>query len=171
MMIMIADRPVGPGHPCFIIAEAGVNHNGDIQLAKQLIDKAKGAGADAIKFQTFKASSLVTQDADKADYQKDKTGAGSQYDMLKRLELSEDDFRELKAHTDAQGIIFMSTPFDIASSDMLAPLEMPAIKIASGEITNFPLLKHIAMKGKPVILSTGMAVMEEIREAIQKRSI
>ncbi len=165
-MIKIGSRQIGLDEPCFIIAEAGVNHNGDIELAKKLIDAAKEAGADAVKFQTFKAGSIVARDAEKAEYQIAATGNSSQYEMIQKLELCLDDFRDLKAHAEARGIMFLSTPFDMASSDLLESLDIPAYKMASGEITNIPLLRHVARKGRPVILSTGMAFMDEIKEAI-----
>ena len=166
-MIRIADRLVGEGKPCFIIAEAGVNHNGDIKLARKLIDVAVRASADAIKFQTFKAEELVTEAAEKAAYQKETTGSKeSQFEMLKKLELSEKDFRQLFNYAQKKGIIPLSTPFDKWSVDFLDELGVPAFKIGSGEITNLPLLQHIAGKRKPVILSTGMSTLEDVTEAI-----
>ena len=150
----------------FIIAEAGVNHNGDIKLAKKLINVAKDAGADAVKFQTFKAKDVVTQNAEKAEYQKETTGEGSQYEMIKKLELTEEDFMELADYAKEKDILFLSSPFDKKSVDLLDEITVPAYKIASGEITNFPLLKHIAKKGKPIILSTGMATLGEVEEAL-----
>lgn len=165
--IKVAERWVGKGEPCFIIAEAGVNHNGKLALAKKLIDVAKNAGADAVKFQTFHAEDLVTESAEKAGYQKVTTGkAESQFEMLKKLELSESDFKELFVHAQKKGVIFLSTPFDEVSADFVAELGVPAMKIPSGEITNFPLLRHIARKRKPIILSTGMSIIEEIGEAL-----
>lgn len=151
-----------------IIAEAGVNHNGDMNLAKQLIDAAANAGADFVKFQTFKAGSLVSKSAKKAVYQKENTGDGddSQYTMLKKLELNEAMHNELIEYCKLQKINFLSTGFDEESIDMLDKLGMPFYKIPSGEITNKPYLQHIAKKGKPVILSTGMADLNEIRDAL-----
>jgi len=152
---------------CFIIAEAGVNHNGDIQLAKQLVQAAARAGADAVKFQTFQAAHLVTADAPQAAYQARNTGVSeSQFDMLKRLELPLEDFAELNRVCQAEGIMFMSTAFDEDSSDFLAALDMPIFKIPSGELTNLPLLRHIARHGRPMIVSTGMGTIEEIKEAV-----
>ncbi len=166
--IKIADRVVGEGEPCFIIAEAGVNHNSDINLAKKLIEVAKDAGADAVKFQTFTAENMVTRKADKAEYQKSTTGAEeSQYEMLKKLELSEEDFKDLFAYAADKGITFLSSPFDKGSVDLLETLGVTAFKIASGEITNFPLLSYIARKKKPLILSTGMCTIDEIEEALE----
>jgi N,N'-diacetyllegionaminate synthase len=166
--IRIAGRAVGEHSPCFIIAEAGVNHNGDINLAKKLIHVAKDAGADAVKFQSFIAENVVTRKAPKAKYQKKTTGsAESQYDMIKKLELSAGNFEELALYAQKNGMIFLSTPFDNDSVDLLDGLRVPAFKIASGEITNFPLIRYIAKKGKPVILSTGMSTLGEIEEALE----
>ncbi len=158
---------VGDGEPCFIIAEAGVNHNGDLTAARLLIDAASDAGADAVKFQTFRAENLVTQDAQKAEYQKkdDSTGA-TQLGMLKKLELSANDFRKLSTHAKKRGIIFLSTAFDDESIELLIRLDIPAFKIPSGEITNLPALEKIALAKKPVILSTGMSDMAEVGEAV-----
>lgn len=155
------------GRGTYIIAEAGVNHNGSVEIAKRLIDAAKTCGADAVKFQTFKAEKLVTRSAEKAEYQKRAGGAGdSQFEMLKRLELVEDDFRLLLHHCTQVGIEFLSSPFDEESADMLDSLGMATFKIPSGEITNHPFLEHVARKGKPVILSTGMSTLGEVEEAV-----
>lgn len=152
---------------CFIIAEAGVNHNGSIDTAKRLIDIAVDAGSDAVKFQTFKAVKVVTDTASKAKYQIENTGTDeSQYEMLKQLELSTDTFRELAAYCMSKNIIFMSTPFDEESADMLDNFGMSIFKIPSGEITNKPLIQHIARKKKPIILSTGMSYLGEVEKAI-----
>jgi len=165
--VRIGDRFVGDGEPCFIIAEAGVNHNGDIELAKKLIDVAKEAGADAVKFQTFKAENVVIKHTPKADYQVENTKSNeSQYDMLKKLELSEDEFRELYRYAKNKGIMFLSTPFDFESVDFLEELGVPAFKISSTDLTNLPFLEYIAEKGKPIILSTGMGTLGEIEEAV-----
>ena len=166
--IKIGNRLIGDGRTCFIIAEAGVNHNGDIKLAKKLIDIARDAGADAVKFQSFKAENVVTKTAQKARYQKQTTGpAESQYEMIKKLELTDADFEKLALYARKRDIMFLSTPFDKESVELLDKLGVPAFKVASGEITNFPLLRYIAKKGKPVILSTGMSTLEEIDEALQ----
>jgi N,N'-diacetyllegionaminate synthase len=166
--VTIAGRLIGKGQPCFVIAEAGVNHNGDINMAKKLIDAVKEAGATAVKFQTFKAEHVVTREAGKAAYQIETTGnEESQFEMIKKLELSESDFRELFHYAHEKGIVFLSSPFDKDSVDLLDELGMPAFKIGSGEITNFPLLEYIARKGKPIILSTGMATLREVEEALQ----
>ena len=150
----------------FIIAEAGVNHNGRLDLAYQLIDVAKDAGADAVKFQTFKAENVVSKLADKAEYQKKTTGPNeSQFEMIKKLEISFDDFIKLKKYCDKKEIIFLSTPFDHHSIDFLYDL-IDIYKIPSGEIINHPYLKHIAAKNKPIIMSTGMANLGEVEEAI-----
>ena len=151
----------------FIIAEAGVNHNGSLEIAKRLVDSAKLCGADAVKFQTFRTESLVTRGAAKAQYQKlTSSGGDSQFEMLKKLELSADNFRVLFDHCNKVGIEFLSSPFDEESADLLDSLGMATFKIPSGEITNHPLLKHIAQMGKPVILSTGMSTLGEVEEAV-----
>lgn len=153
--------------PVFIIAEAGVNHNGDLIKAKKLIDAAVAAGADAVKFQTFKGDRLVTANAPKAIYQKETTGSGeSQYEMLKRLELDYDQHLELIEYCKTRKIIFLSTPFDFESADWLEKLNIPAYKISSGDITNLPFLEYIAAKNRPIILSTGMASLGEVEEAV-----
>lgn len=150
----------------FIIAEAGVNHNGDINLAKKLIDAAVEAGVDAVKFQTWKTELLVTKDAIQADYQTENTGIKeSQFDMLKRLELSYDEFRELKKYCDDKNIMFISTPDEFESANFLCELQ-DIFKIGSGEITNLPYLRHIGKLGKKVILSTGMTDIGEIEDAL-----
>lgn len=151
-----------------IIAEAGVNHNGNIELAKKLIEAAANAGADFVKFQTFKAGSLVSKAAKKAEYQEKNIGDGddSQYAMLKKLELSETMHYELIAHCKKYGVQFLSTGFDNESINFLGSIGIPFFKIPSGEITNKPYLKHIAEKGKPVVMSTGMADIAEIKAAL-----
>jgi N,N'-diacetyllegionaminate synthase len=152
-----------------IIAEAGVNHNGSIDLAKQLIDAAKQAGADYVKFQTFKAENLVTKTSKKADYQKKNTNQSDdrQLSMLKKLELKDDEHHELIAYSKLKGIGFLSTPFDMGSIDLVHKLGIDLFKVASGEITNLPFLRKIASFNKPVILSTGMCNMGDIEAAIQ----
>ena len=166
--IEIEGRKIGYGEPCFVIAEAGVNHNGDVELAKRLIEAAVSANADAVKFQTFKAEEVVTAGAPKAAYQMETTGAdGSQLDMLKSMELSFNDFRELHSYCKQRGILFISTPFDEKSVDFLYELGSPVYKIGSGELTNWPFLKYIGRKGKPIILSTGMSYLSEVDEAVR----
>ena len=151
-----------------IIAEAGVNHNGDISLAKQLIDVAAAAGADLVKFQTFNAGRLVTRTAKKANYQKQTTdSAESQHEMLSRLELTEAMHLELIAHCKMQNIGFLSTGFDIESIDLLSNLGQECFKVPSGEITNLPYLRHIGQLEKKIILSTGMSTMGDIESAIE----
>ena len=151
----------------FIIAEAGVNHNGDLELAKKLIDTAVVAGADAVKFQTFKADRIVTRHALKADYQQRTSSESgeSQYKMLKRLEFDEVQFRLLQSHCRKQGIEFLSSPFDRESIDTLVSMGLEIFKIPSGEITNLPYLRKIGGLRKKVILSTGMSDLAEIQEA------
>jgi N-acetylneuraminate synthase len=166
--VRIHNRLVGPGYPCFVIAEAGVNHNGAIAVARQLVDVAASAGADAVKFQTFVADRLATPAAQKASYQSATTGdSETQLEMLRRLELSKEAHYELSEMCAARGILFLSTPFDEESADFLESLGVTAFKIPSGELTNLPFLEHIGRKGKPVILSTGMATLEEVRDALQ----
>jgi len=151
----------------FIIAEAGVNHNGEFLIAKKLIDAAVNSGADAVKFQTFRADRLVTATASKAEYQIVNTGTNeSQFEMLEKLELSPEMHRDLFSYCQKKNIVFMSTPFDEASVDLLDSLGMQIFKVSSGEITNKPLLQHIASKNKQIILSTGMSFLEEVEKAI-----
>jgi N,N'-diacetyllegionaminate synthase len=151
----------------FIIAEAGVNHNGSIKLAKQLIDLAVESGADAVKFQTFKAEKLVSKNTEKAEYQKKTTDASeSQFEMIKKLELDADAHKELMAYCEAKNIIFFSTPFDHDSINLLRDLGLQTFKIPSGEITNLPYLRHIGSLKKQVILSTGMSTLQEVSDAL-----
>jgi len=166
--ISIGSQQVGPGMPVFIIAEAGVNHNGDPELAKRLVDAAAEAGADAVKFQTYKTENVVSKTAPKAKYQEKTTDATeSQYDMLKKLELAVQDFVELKDYCIRRNILFMSTPHDQESIDTLNELGVKVFKVGSGDITNIPYLKHMACKGKPIILSTGMSYLSEVDEAVR----
>ena len=163
----MAGRRVGDGEPCFVIAEAGVNHNGSPGMARKLVDAAADAGADVVKFQTFRADALVTAGAPMADYQK--SGAepsDSQYEMLKRLELPPAAYHDLRDYCVERGVIFMSTPFDEDSADFLEELGVPAFKVPSGEITNLALLGHIAQKGIPMFVSTGMSWLEEVGTAL-----
>lgn len=150
-----------------IIAEAGVNHNGSIELAKKLIDVAVAAGSDFVKFQTFKAETLVTQTADKAEYQKEITKTGeSQFVMIKKLELDRKTHEELIDYCKIKDIQFLSTAFDHDSIDLLDELNIPLLKIPSGEITNLPYLRHIGKMGKPIIMSTGMSTLDEVHNAL-----
>lgn len=166
--IYIEKRKIGSGHPCFIIAEAGVNHNGSLDLARQLIDVAVDAGCDAVKFQTFITEKVCSPDAPKATYQKETTESDeSQIDMIRKLELSFEAFRELRDYCIDKGILFLSTPFDYESADFLNELPVPAFKVPSGEITNIYFLEHLARKNKPLIISTGMATMDEVALAVE----
>ena len=150
-----------------IIAEAGVNHNGSISTAKKLVEEASNAGANFIKFQTFKTEELLTKNAPKASYQvKNTLKNESQYEMIKRLELDYEDHKELIKHCKKNNIEFLSTAFDLDSIDMLNQFNIPFFKIPSGEITNFPYLKHIGKIRKPVVMSTGMASLDEIQDAL-----
>jgi N,N'-diacetyllegionaminate synthase len=150
-----------------IIAEAGVNHNGSIELAKKLIDVAAEAGADFVKFQTFKAETLVTQTADKAEYQKEITNTDeTQFEMIKKLELDRNAHETLIEYCKQKDIQFLSTAFDHGSIELLAKLDIPFYKIPSGEITNLPYLRHIGRMSKPIIMSTGMSSLEEVRDAL-----
>jgi N,N'-diacetyllegionaminate synthase len=151
----------------FIIAEAGVNHNGSIDLALRLVDAAKASGADAVKFQTFRAQRLASRAAHKAAYQERTTAnTESQFQMLQRLELDVTAHRRLMDYCQQIGILFLSSPFDMESADLLAEMDLPLFKVPSGEITNWPFLKHIARKGKPMIVSTGMSTLGEVEEAV-----
>lgn len=153
----------------FIIAEAGVNHNGSVALAKEMIEKGAGAGVDAVKFQSFKADKLVTKSAEKAEYQTTNTGneKESQYEMIKKLELDYEKHQELMDYAEEQGVMFLSSAFDLDSIDLLNELGLELFKIPSGEITNKPYLRKIAQTGKEVILSTGMASISEIESALE----
>lgn len=152
--------------PVFVIAEAGVNHNGDAAMALQLVETASRCGADAVKFQTFSAEKLVRRGAAKAEYQRRETGEGDQFSLLKALEMSPELHEQLIARCAELGIEFMSTPFDEDAADFLLGLGMERIKVPSGEITNLPFLEFLAVKDKPLIVSTGMATLEEIKTAI-----
>ena len=154
--------------PPIVIAEAGVNHNGSVELAHRLVDAAAEAGADFVKFQTFRADTLATRTAPKAAYQQRSTGSEqSQFEMLRALELSHDDFRALAAHCAQRSIGFLSTPFDSEAARFLAELPMHWFKVSSGDLTNTPLLRDIAAHGRPVILSTGMADLGEVEQAVR----
>lgn len=153
------------GH-CFVIAEAGVNHNGELALALKLADAAKAAGADAVKFQTFRAEDVVTRNAATADYQRTNTGASSQFDMIKALELDEAAHAQVADYCACIGIEFFSTPFSELAVDLLVRLGVRRLKIPSGEITNKPLLQHIAATGLPMLMSSGMATLAEVQQAV-----
>ncbi len=152
---------------CFIIAEAGVNHNGSLETALQLVDTAAYAGADAVKFQTFRADDIVVPGTEKASYQKANTDSGDQHAMIRALELSEADHEAIAARCAERGIEFMSTPFDTWAVELLLRLGMRRIKIASGELTNRPFLEVLARTGRPLILSTGMATLDETARAVE----
>lgn len=167
-MIEIGPKRIGEGEPVFIIAEAGVNHNGSLEAAKALVKEAKASGADCVKFQTFKAERVATAGAPKARYQLGTTDRDeSQLDMLKKLELAYEDHLELKSYADSLGIVFMSTPYGFEDIDLLESIGVPAYKVASGQIIELPFLKKIARTGKPIILSTGMATLAEVDEAVR----
>ncbi len=163
---MIKNKTIGSGHPCFIIAEAGINHNGKLDLAKKLVDVAVAANADAVKFQTFIAEGVVTRNAEIADYARNNIGKNiKQIDMLKGSQLSFDDFRGLKKYCDEKNIIFLSSPHSFDAIDFLEDL-VPAYKFGSGDLTNIPALHYAAKKNKPLILGTGMATLEEVKRAL-----
>lgn len=153
----------------FIIAEAGVNHNGDLNLAYKMVDKAKEAGVDCIKFQTFKTEKIISKNTEMADYQKENTNNNeSQYEMVKKLELSYEDFRKIKNYCEQKEIIFLSTPDEKESLDFLVDdLKVSTIKVGSGEVTNYLYLKEIAKKNKEIILSTGMSTLGEVERALE----
>jgi N-acetylneuraminate synthase/N,N'-diacetyllegionaminate synthase len=165
--INISGRKIGAGHPCFIVAEAGVNHNGSLDLAIKLVDAAVESGADAVKFQTFHTENLVTNSAPKAKYQIRNTDSGeSQFEMIKRLELNDEEFQKISHHCTTKGIIFLSTPFEEGSADFLEKIDIPAYKMASGELTNLPFQAYVARKGKPMIVSTGMGILKEVDNVV-----
>tara|TARA_Y100000816_G_C26107026_1_gene588622 strand:+ start:3184 stop:4242 length:1059 start_codon:yes stop_codon:yes gene_type:complete len=169
MEIKIRDKFIGGNHPLFFIAEAGVNHNGSIDMGKQLIDIAVEAGADAVKFQTFKTENIIIKKAPKSTYHIETTGDDndqSWFDLLKTQEISKNMHVELIDYCNNKGIIFLSTPYDEESADLLEELDVPAFKIASTDTSNLPLLKYIAKKGYPMILSSAMATMDEVELAV-----
>ncbi len=164
----VVEKTIGEGEAVFVIAEAGVNHNGDAGLAEKLVDAAAEAGADAVKFQTFNVSSLVSGSAEMAGYQKKnmgERGEGTQAAMLERLRLADDALPGLKARAEARGLVFLSSPFDIESARVLAGLGVGALKIGSGELTNLPFLRELAGLGVPMLVSTGMGNLDEVEDA------
>ena len=166
-MIKVGKKTIGDNQPTFIIAEAGVNHGGDISVAKKLIDCAADAGADAVKFQAFRAEDLILDTVEKAPYQKKTTDATeSQFDMLKKLEVSNEHNLELKRYCGEKDIIFLTTPFDEYSLDHIDELHLPAYKIASTDTTNLPFIRKVAQKNKPIFLSTGMSYLSEVEMAL-----
>lgn len=167
--INVAGKVISNADPVFIIAEAGVNHNGNIDLAFKLIDIATEVNVDAVKFQAFKTENLILQNVSKAPYQQKTTGVKeSQFEMLKKLEITLEQNMKLMEHCKKSGIIFLTTPFDEGSLDELDPLNLPAYKIASTDLTNLPFLKKIAQKGKPIFLSTGMSYLTEVELALNE---
>ena len=154
-------------HQTFIIAEIGVNHNGQVELAKKMIKSASLCGVDAVKFQTFNSEDLVTENAKTATYQENNTNEDSQFSMLKKLELSYDDFKEIKEFALKNNVMFISSPFDLKSVDLLEKLDVPLYKLGSGELTNFELIDKVQKTDKPIILSTGMATLDEIKETYE----
>ena len=154
--IRLSDGTAIGGDRVYVIAEAGVNHNGSIARAVEMVEMAARAGADAVKFQTFSAERLVTGSAPKAAYQQEHTGGGSQQDMLRALELSHADHETLMAACRDNQVTFLSTPFEEQSADLLDGFDVAAFKLPSGELTNIPFLRHVAAKGRPMIISTGM---------------
>lgn len=161
MKIKIGNKWIGEKCPCFIIAEAGINHNGDIKKAKMLIDKAAECGADAVKFQTHLPEKEMLKDSFTAKYV-----GSSLFDLLKKVELSKQNHIQLKKYAEKKGILFLSTPFSREAADLLEETGVNAYKVGSGEMTNLPLLEHIAQKRKPMIISTGMCTFKEVRETV-----
>lgn len=165
--VLIQDHPVGPGHPCLIIAEAGLNHDGDVERGRKLIDLAREAGADIVKFQAFRTDLLVTSASTRVEYRLEASAPeADRADMLRSLELTEEEYAELKRHCDDVGITFMCTPYDRPSVDMLERLDVAAYKVASTDTTNIPFLRYLASKGRPVILSSGMTTLDELDSAV-----
>ena len=162
----IAGRALGAGAPTYVIAEAGVNHDGDEKTALALVDAAVASGADAIKFQSFHPSAIAVDSAPLADYQRRGEDSRSQVAMLERLRLSDDAFGRISEHCRKRNITFLSTPFDEASADLLAHLGVPAYKVGSGELTNLPFLRALARRGLPLLVSTGMSDMTEVSAAV-----
>jgi N-acetylneuraminate synthase/N,N'-diacetyllegionaminate synthase len=166
----IKDKKIGPGNPVFFIAEAGVNHNSSMDLAKQLIDAAAAAGADAVKFQTFKTENIITPNAPKSTYHIQTTGSDKEqtwFELLKTQELTREMHIALIKYCEEKNILFLSTPYDNDSADLLEDLGVPAFKIASTDTNNIPFLKYVARKGLPMILSSAMCTMEEVIQAVE----
>lgn len=167
MRLRIGDRHAGDGVPCFVIAEVGVNHNGDVELAKNLVSAARAAGADCVKFQTYTAERVAGREAPKADYQRRTTDSReSQLEMLKALELPRERYPEILRHCADEGILFLSTPYDLEDVDFLVDLGVPALKVASGQAAEPVFVEHVASKGLPVLMSTGMCTMAEVGRAV-----
>lgn len=166
--INIGGRPVGKDSPVFIIAEAGINHNGDLAMARELVSSAADCGADAVKFQTFKADRVVTAGAPKAMYQLEVTDKSeSQLEMLEKVELGESEHRELKALAEGRGMVFLSTPYNFEDIELLEAVGVDAYKVASGQIIEHVFLERVVATGKPLLLSTGMATMAEVEAAVK----
>ena len=166
--INISNKKISENSKTFIIAEAGVNHNGSMETAKKLVDAAVEAGVDAVKFQTFKTDKLILNNIEKAPYQKKTTNVlENQHEMLRRLEVTKEQNKELIMYCKEKGILFLSTPFEKASLDELDELGVPAFKIAATDLTNIQFLRQVASKGKPIILSAGMCYLEEVRMALE----
>jgi len=165
--VVIGSRAIGPDRPCFVVAEAGVNHNGRLDLALNLVDAAADAAADAVKFQTFSADRLASRRAPPFPYVAGDDGRLSQHEMLRRLELPREMHAPIRARCVERGLMFLSTPFHEGDADWLDDFGVPAFKVPSGEITNLPFLRHVAGKGKPVILSTGMSTLAEVARAVE----
>jgi N,N'-diacetyllegionaminate synthase len=165
-LVEIAGRPVGSGQPPLVIAEAGVNHNGSVEHAHRLVDAAAHSGADAVKFQTFSAAAVIRPGTPQAAYQSERAPAASQLEMAERLELPSDAWPALRDAAAGRGILFLSTPFDLASVRLLAAIGVPAVKISSGDATNLVLLRAVAATGLPILLSTGMASWEELDASV-----
>jgi len=167
-VIRIGDKEVGNDRPVMIVAEAGVNHNGKVDLAKKLVDAAKDAGADAVKFQTFAAEKVISRSAPKASYQLDLNNrTETQLEMVKKLQLPQEAFSEIATYAEQENIIFFSTPFDEDSADLLERLSVPVFKISSGDLNHLPFLTYVASKGRPMIVSTGMSTLEDVRSAVE----
>ena len=167
-VLEVRGRRIGPGEPCFVIAEAGVNHDGDLSRGLRLVDVAAAAGVDAVKFQTFDAARLTTAGARKARYQeRSGDGSASQFEMLRALQLTPEAHHALADHCRRRGLLFISTPFDEQSADFLDELGVGIFKIPSGEITNLPFLAHVAQKQQPCVMSTGMCSLGEVEAAVR----
>jgi N,N'-diacetyllegionaminate synthase len=162
--ILIGDRVVGSNTRVYVVAEIGINHGGSVTQAIKLIDAAADAGADAVKFQTFRTERLMVATRDRFAQQEE--GSETAYQLFRRLELSWEDYEKLKKHADERNVSFLSTPFDEESADLLERIGVPAFKIASSDVTHLPLLKHVAVKNKPILLSTGMSFLSEVAEAV-----
>ncbi len=162
--ISIGQRTVGSSSKVFVVAEIGINHDGHLEQAHKLIDAAADAGADAVKFQTFRADRLLIPAEERLAQQE--PGSESAYQLFQRLELSREAHEQLKSHADARGVVFLSTPFDEESADFLDQLGVPAFKVASADITHIPLLRHLAAKKRPILLSTGMSYLGEVSDAL-----